>query len=392
VKRLACLSFALLFVLAGCGAGGSPADPSALSVNGTSIPRSQLEAELAFLAANPSTLEALAGTAMVVQEPGAKEGVYSASAGALLASIHVQTLVFTEFAADQGVEITDEDTQQAELQVDQLGGAIDPTTGQPGVSAPLPSSLRSMLIDLVSANGAIQRSVAAGIEIPEVSEIADADVQAAFDEMVGNAETCVSAIFLAYTDDIEAVQDPAFEATDEQAADALARAAEAQERLAAGEDFATVASELSDDEPSAAEGGVLGCGTSEQLASLSPPAVELEVGAVTESEETPFGYQIVRIDSRDEPVFDEQADTIRQELEQQAAAAAQEEATAEAGSLLREQLEEFVASIEVRVDPRFGTWEADQLAVVPPAGSTPAPTLPVDGPMLPDDFLDGLTP
>jgi len=387
VKRLACLPFALLFVIAGCSYGDTPVEPGALAVNGSSVSLSQINDELAFFADNPGSIDALAGAAVAVQPEGAADGIYATKAGSLLTSIHIQALVFTKFAADQDLEVTDDDRAAAEQQVDSqlAGGAADPTTGQAAAPTEMPATVRGALVDLVAANSAIQNALLADIELPDPPAVTDVEVQAAFEERLPTlSQTCVSAILIGFTDDLAAMQDPAFAPTEEERAAAAAQADEAVSRLAAGEEFAAVAADLSDDAASAAEGGVLGCGTVDEIGGLSASAVELEAGGVTDPEELAFGYQLVRVDSIEEPVFDEQAEAIRAELEQAASAAAQEESSTLLRGLFQARLEPFLATATIMVDPRLGTWRSDELAVVPPAGSTPAPTLPSDDAPVPE--------
>jgi len=93
------------------------------------------------------------------------------------------------------------------------------------------------------------------------------------------------------------------------------------ERLQKGEDFATVAKEVSKD-PSA-EGGDLGFfGRGQMLKPFEDAAFALEVGQVSAPVQTQFGWHIIKVEEKREkplPTFDEVKDTIIAQLVQQMA-------------------------------------------------------------------------
>ena len=93
------------------------------------------------------------------------------------------------------------------------------------------------------------------------------------------------------------------------------------ERLKKGEDFATVAKEVSKD-PSA-EGGDLGFfGRGQMLKPFEDAAFALEVGQISEPVQTQFGWHIIKVEEKREkplPTFDEVKDTITAQLVQQKA-------------------------------------------------------------------------
>ena len=65
-----------------------------------------------------------------------------------------------------------------------------------------------------------------------------------------------------------------------------------------GEDFATVARELSTDEATAANGGELGWFTREEMvAPFAEAAFALEPGAISEPVETEFGWHVIQVRS-----------------------------------------------------------------------------------------------
>ncbi len=77
------------------------------------------------------------------------------------------------------------------------------------------------------------------------------------------------------------------------------RAAEALKRIRAGEDFAKVASEVSDDVPTKANGGDLGFfGKGKMVKEFEDVAFSLKKGQVSEVVKTVFGLHIIKVDDR----------------------------------------------------------------------------------------------
>ena len=102
---------------------------------------------------------------------------------------------------------------------------------------------------------------------------------------------------------------------------AYARAAEAARVRVTdgGEDFATVARELSTDESTAANGGDLGWFTHEEMvAPFAEAAFALEPGAISEPVETEFGWHVIQVTERDSdrPLTDLQINRLQQAAEE----------------------------------------------------------------------------
>ncbi len=109
---------------------------------------------------------------------------------------------------------------------------------------------------------------------------------------------------------------------DEESAKLKADADAARQRLLAGEDFATLAQELSMDPGSKSQGGDLGFFVREQMVpEFSDAAFSLEIGEVSEPVKTNFGYHLIRVDEKQAAsvqLFEEvRADLAREMLKQE---------------------------------------------------------------------------
>jgi parvulin-like peptidyl-prolyl isomerase len=84
-------------------------------------------------------------------------------------------------------------------------------------------------------------------------------------------------------------------------AQALARIIEVQKKLAAGEDFAALALQYSDDPGSKTQGGDLGWFARGQglVQEFEDAAFSLETGKVSDPVKTQFGYHLIRVDEKD---------------------------------------------------------------------------------------------
>jgi parvulin-like peptidyl-prolyl isomerase len=83
-------------------------------------------------------------------------------------------------------------------------------------------------------------------------------------------------------------------------AQALARIIEVQQKLGAGEDFAQLAKEYSDDPGSAAQGGELGWfGKGQMVAEFDEAAFKLEPGQLSDPIKTTYGYHLLQVEEKD---------------------------------------------------------------------------------------------
>jgi parvulin-like peptidyl-prolyl isomerase len=154
--------------------------------------------------------------------------------------------------------------------------------------------------------------------------------------------------------------------------EAQARSDELQALLDAGTTFDQLASEQSDDQASAADGGSLGCGQSGRfIPQFEEAANTLDEGEISAPVETPLGFHIIRMEEVNELTFEEAREDIDRQLQSQV------------GPAIQEFLIEASAEADVEVNPRFGEWVVDDELgpgfgrVRPPSGpTTTTPTEP----------------
>ena len=126
-----------------------------------------------------------------------------------------------------------------------------------------------------------------------------------------------------------------------------------QERLDSDEDFGAVATELSLDPGSGANGGVLNCTPPSQWdPAFGDAALAATVGEVVGPVQSQFGFHLIRVDSKTEATTEELQEAL-------------------ADLRLSEILEDWyfgaVVGAEVLVAEEYGTWETDPVpTIVPP--------------------------
>ena len=130
-------------------------------------------------------------------------------------------------------------------------------------------------------------------------------------------------------------------------------AADVASRLEAGEDFATLAGELSTDTGSGAQGGDLGCQAPEVYdPAFAEALTAAEVDVPTAPVESQFGWHIILLREDELPTADEARETLTSEAVNEAA-----------NTWFTDQFE----NAEVTVDEEYGTWQATPTPqVVPP--------------------------
>src|SRR5437763_1646677 len=94
--------------------------------------------------------------------------------------------------------------------------------------------------------------------------------------------------------------------------EALARVEQLRKQLLSGADFAALAAKESDDAASAARGGELDVfGHGQMVPEFDRAVFALKVGEISEPVRTPFGYHLIRVDTKEARPLEE----LRPELE-----------------------------------------------------------------------------
>jgi peptidyl-prolyl cis-trans isomerase C len=108
------------------------------------------------------------------------------------------------------------------------------------------------------------------------------------------------------------------EAPEEEKKKLKEKAEDVYKKVKAGEDFAKLAAETSDDPGSKTKGGELGFfSKGSMVPAFEQAAFSLKVGEVSEPVETDFGYHVIKVDEKKEAVS-EPFETIKEKVTQQA--------------------------------------------------------------------------
>lgn len=370
VQLVVVLAVAALLT-AGCAYGGTPLSTGALDVAGTTVSVSELTDELDYLAANPAVAQSLIGVdTSAINAGGPESGPARMQASVAVLNVHVFAALLGEAAANEGVEPDADDLRTANDAVGRLASQA------PG----MPAQLNEALLRLVSLQAALGRSISDAIVEPT-----EAEIRAAYDEVIGDGSDftdyrCSSHILVSFGD---GAPGSTAEPTDDEVAAALASATAAQQRLDAGEAFETVAGEVSDDTGSGARGGDLGCNQSGTFVpEFEAALVALSPGEVSVPVRTEFGFHLIRLDSVGPPAFEDvEAEIASQLLEQ----------NSDPQEVLLVLVTSVAADVDVVVNPRFGAWSLEQLAVVAPPGAAPAPEVTPPGLQVPTLEGDSFT-
>ena len=126
-------------------------------------------------------------------------------------------------------------------------------------------------------------------------------------------------------------------------------------QLAAGADFAAVAKAKSIDPGSAVKGGDLGCAKPGGfVAAFEGVADSIPLNQVSDPVQTQFGFHIIKVTARTEtPLTAQVKAAIVQQLQSQ-------------GDPLSKFFQDSAKNLKVQVNPAYGTWDAQQLQIVPP--------------------------
>lgn len=321
-------------LLAGCGENQASATPAA-TINGNEISSRNLVDELEAIEGNAEYIGALEQQATANSQPPivAADGEFSTAFVRETLGVRIQYALVTDEVDERGLVAGDDCVAEAADQL--IAGYADASTTGDGqaVFDAFSEGYRDYLLERQTDLLVLVADVA-GVECG--AEVTEEDAAAYLDahpELA--AETACSSHILVATAE---------------------EAAEIANLLDEGADFSTLAQERSSDSGSAAQGGALGCGPPGQFTEAFDAAVFAQpVGEPGDPVQTEFGHHVILVTERGVPSFEE----LRPDID---------------AAIVEEQRNEFsawfqtaLAEGEVTVDPRFGTWDATQGAIVPPA-------------------------
>ena len=294
----------------------SAVSPDAATVNGDSINRSTFDDQLETYAANDAFLARVSQAGQGAVE-GNGDGTVSADFARQVLQREIVLLVVQQENAARGVTVTPEIEAAAREDV----------IAQFGLEAfdAFPKSFQDTLVDQ-NAQVFLLRAHVAG------NALDDGALQTVFDEDPSQfAEVCAAHILVA---------------TKAEAEDVAAR-------LDDGEDFATVAAEVSTDTGSAASGGNLGC----VARGVTVPEFEDALFATPEGEisdpvETQFGFHIIEVLQHNAPTFEAAKPLVLQEV------------LSDSNEGFNTVLNEKLAAADVSIDARYGRWNPSLNLVV----------------------------
>jgi parvulin-like peptidyl-prolyl isomerase len=323
---------AVALLLVACGHG---APPAAAKVGSQSIPRSDLVAEVGAI------------------EQASAEGA-PATAGAR--SDH-DALVARVLTRRLESEVVRAEVRKRQLTIDKAaldaaGADAQAVTerDEPGTWARLPAWYQKELAARAADVVALQVALSG-------TPITEAALRSAYEQGIATEFTvnCVRQVLVATEADAQQVES----------------------RLAAGEDFATVAGQASTDTGTAAKGGDLGCTTAAQAGydpavqrAIDTQAVGVPGGPVA----APGGWDVLEVMSRQVRSFDDAREAVRLML------------LSASASRVRDLVAVRLRTIPVWVDAQFGTFDpaAPILTVRPPhADAAPRTEIPGLNPVAP---------
>jgi len=313
LKRIA-LFLALFLTLAACGGGGA----TVASVNGFDIGLDDVEA----LA--PNTGGAIPTDQFI----------------ALLSNLIIHRAVVDYSESELSITASDEAIQQRidELTL-QFGGTDE------GVEERLAEQNATLeLVRVVAWQQVVQEQL---MEVFQAeASPSEEELQTLYDQNQQSLSNVCASHILFLT---EAAPDASEDEIERIDVAALTNAEAALERAEEGEDFASLAMELSEG-PSAPDGGDLGCSApSAYVPEFANATLQADIGEPFGPVKTQFGYHVILVSERDVP---ELADVEEQLVAQFAATSAQED--------LRAFLIEAINVADVTVDEEYGAWVEGQ--------------------------------
>ncbi|MCU1368863.1 MAG: hypothetical protein JWO77_57 [Ilumatobacteraceae bacterium] len=337
---LVALTALLALAASACSGGtGLVGTPPAATVNDTRISQAtvdqmvqgskkMLEAQIdearSSAGADPAATQELEAQIVQARAPFERgEYTYSTTAGSQALTELIISQLYEEAVAEAGGKITDEDRAQAKEQLSSRTGYKE--SGK---------VVRDTYLRGGAANYALQRLV------PK-------DLQDALTGAAAQYEAQLQQVYEQQKRSFDQVCSYVLQTQDEAAATAAA------DRIRAGEDAAAVAGEVMGAEAAPQ------CDATATIAQAFGEDASLAKGSILGPLDTGGGFVVLVVDSTKTASFDEVREQIAASVQDQFTAQAQ----ADIDAWVRKQIDGFA---HVTVDPRFGTWDAEALEVVPP--------------------------
>jgi parvulin-like peptidyl-prolyl isomerase len=323
------------------GACSSLADPPALTVNGAEISAEDVDAELSALQDNEQ-YRAIAESDCGGPSAGVAEGTFDSACVARLLTLRTYYELIEQDLKDRGHEISEDDLLAAR---EQLESDLPPSQDGSNPLEGFTQDVQDRLIRRYAIINALRDEVAS-------EGAGDAEQQAFYEANKAQFEQACASHILASTDS----QTPE---------EAKAKIDAIAARIAAGEPFADIATNESDDAAAAADAGALPCGPRGQFVpAFDDQVFSLPVNTLSAPVQTDFGWHLILVTSRETPTFEQVQPQIQQALQQDTTAA------------INAVLTDLTCSAKVTVDPRFGDWEnegcgsdtGEVARIVPPEG------------------------
>jgi parvulin-like peptidyl-prolyl isomerase len=297
------------------------------------IRRDDFQNEVEALSKSPQVRQQLAQAGIPDKAPAS--GTADAKLSAFwLTSLIQNVAVQQEFEA-RGLELSDAERAQAASALPDLGD--------------VPKSLQDKIVENQAMQEKLVTEIGASVKDPVPPT--DEQLRAFYDQNSAALTACASGKEVSHI----LVGDAA-------TANALAQ------QLAAGANFADLARANSTDSQSAVSGGSLGCLDAQQLdPTFQQAADSAPLNQVVGPVQTQFGYHLILVTPWN-PSFEK----LREQLAQQATSQAQQQVQQQRSQLYGQAITKRLDAMKVKVDPRYGRWDAKgQYQVVPPTAPTP---------------------
>lgn len=324
MKRALGLCLVALLVV---GSACATLTPWAAKVNGQTIATDELDRELEAILSNRRYLEQVESANLEGGVTGSGQGTFTTAFVGRILTRQIFFELIEQEVERRGLTISAADEEAASLDVSSSFGETE-------VYRAFPEKYR---------NDLIRRQAQVTVLQEDIAEI-DVDEEAVEEFYAENAEafarTCVSHILVESAEEAGALK----------------------QLIEEGQEFAEIATQVSQDPGSAANGGELGCVQTGSFVPEFESAMEtLPEGQVSEPTQTQFGFHLLLVTDRTTQPLDEVRAEIRQQL------------LAQGQSGFDAFIQEALAQAEIEVNPRYGRFDSEGLqpGIIPPEGPTP---------------------